>query len=97
MMKKTLLAATLSSVLLIPAFVNASEYKIDSKGAHASINFRVSHLGYSFIQGRFNKFDGFSKKVNTTIFNETISNTTLYISRDSSVINGAFYITCQVI
>jgi len=58
-MKKTLLAATLSSVLLIPVFANASDYKIDSKGAHASINFRVSHLGYSFIQGRFNKFDGF--------------------------------------
>lgn len=58
-MKKTLLATTLCSVLLMPSFVNASEYKIDSKGAHASINFRVSHLGYSFIQGRFNKFDGF--------------------------------------
>ena len=36
----------------------AADYKVDTAGAHASINFKVSHLGYSFIQGRFNKFDG---------------------------------------
>ncbi|NAX40656.1 YceI family protein, partial [Vibrio sp. V26_P1S5P106] len=29
-----------------------------TKGAHASINFKVSHLGYSFIKGRFNTFSG---------------------------------------
>lgn len=57
-MKKLLLAVTVSSALTIPMFVNADDYKIDTKGAHASINFKVSHLGYSFIQGRFNKFDG---------------------------------------
>ncbi|HEY7864533.1 MAG TPA: YceI family protein [Psychromonas sp.] len=55
-MKKSLIAAALSTVLFLPTFANAADYTID--GAHASINFKVSHLGYSFIQGRFNKFDG---------------------------------------
>jgi polyisoprenoid-binding protein YceI len=58
MMKKLLLAVTVSSALTIPMFANADNYKIDTQGAHASINFKVSHLGYSFIQGRFNKFAG---------------------------------------
>jgi len=59
-MKKSLLAATTLalSTMLSPTFANAADYNIDTKGAHASINFKVSHLGYSFIQGRFNKFDG---------------------------------------
>ncbi|WP_019612928.1 YceI family protein [Psychromonas ossibalaenae] len=57
-MKKLLAASVLSIALTAPALVNAADYTIDTKGAHASINFKVSHLGYSFIQGRFNKFDG---------------------------------------
>jgi polyisoprenoid-binding protein YceI len=57
-MKKLLLTLGLSASLLMPTMVNAADYVIDSKGAHASVNFKVSHLGYSFIKGRFNKFDG---------------------------------------
>ena len=57
-MKKILLATTLASVLTIPTLVNAADYTIDTKGAHASINFKISHLGYSFIEGRFNTFSG---------------------------------------
>ncbi len=38
--------------------VFAADYVIDTKGAHASINFKASHLGYSYIVGRFNTFDG---------------------------------------
>ncbi len=36
----------------------AADYVIDSKGAHAAIEFRIKHLGYSWLLGRFNKFDG---------------------------------------
>lgn len=36
----------------------AADYVIDTKGAHASIQFRVSHLGYSWLKGRFNEFEG---------------------------------------
>ena len=36
----------------------ANEYIIDTKGSHASINFRIAHLGYSYVIGRFNTFSG---------------------------------------
>ena len=36
----------------------AADYDIDTKGAHASINFRIKHLGFSWLTGRFDKFDG---------------------------------------
>ena len=38
--------------------VIADDYVIDTKGAHASIKFRVQHLGYSWLYGRFNEFSG---------------------------------------
>lgn len=57
-MKKRLLISCLASVLTLPTLAHAADYKIDTKGAHASVNFKVSHLGYSFIEGRFNTFSG---------------------------------------
>ncbi len=45
-----LLGATLSA--------QAADYAIDKKGMHAAIQFRVQHLGYSWMNGRFNDFDG---------------------------------------
>ena len=36
----------------------AATYTIDTKGAHASINFSVKHLGYSWLTGRFDNFSG---------------------------------------
>lgn len=36
----------------------ADEYVIDTKGMHASIQFKIAHLGYSWLWGRFNDFDG---------------------------------------
>jgi polyisoprenoid-binding protein YceI len=39
-----------------PAF--AADYVIDMKGNHASINFRIKHLGFSWLTGRFDKFSG---------------------------------------
>lgn len=38
--------------------VLADEYVIDTKGAHSFINFKASHLGYSWLTGRFNEFSG---------------------------------------
>ncbi|NVJ59106.1 MAG: YceI family protein [Gammaproteobacteria bacterium] len=49
---------TLISTLLITLSVNAADYAIDTKGAHASINFKVQHLGFSWLTGRFNNFEG---------------------------------------
>ncbi len=36
----------------------AADYVVDTKGAHAFIQFRVQHLGYSWLYGRFNDFSG---------------------------------------
>lgn len=38
--------------------VMAADYVIDTQGAHASINFKIDHLGYSYVVGRFNEFTG---------------------------------------
>lgn len=38
--------------------VQAAEYVIDTKKAHAFIQFKISHLGYSWLLGRFNTFSG---------------------------------------
>jgi polyisoprenoid-binding protein YceI len=38
--------------------VHAADYLIDTQGAHAFIQFRIKHLGYSWLIGRFNDFSG---------------------------------------
>lgn len=57
-MKKHLFALGFIATTSIPMIANAADYKIDTQGAHASINLQVEHLGYSYIKGRFNTFDG---------------------------------------
>jgi len=42
----------------LSSLVSAAEYKLDIKGTHAFIQFKIQHLGYSWIIGRFNNFDG---------------------------------------
>lgn len=37
---------------------HAERYVIDTKGAHAFILFKIPHLGYSMLLGRFNTFQG---------------------------------------
>ncbi len=48
----------LALALAATGAVNADTYKIDTEGAHAFVQFRVKHLGYSWLYGRFNDFDG---------------------------------------
>jgi len=36
----------------------AETYIIDTKGAHAFVQFKIKHLGYSWLLGRFNSFEG---------------------------------------
>ena len=38
--------------------VQAEYYQIDTEGAHAFIEFRIQHLGFSWMSGRFNSFTG---------------------------------------
>ena len=65
-MKKLLLVSTLTATTLFSGFTYAADYKIDREGTHASIIFKIKHLGYSWLTGRFNDFDGkFSYDQNT--------------------------------
>jgi len=58
MLKKTLAALALGSVLLNAGQAMAADYAIDKKGQHAFVNFKISHLGYSWLYGTFKDFDG---------------------------------------
>ena len=58
MKSKLLIGATLAISLLASAQSMAADYVIDTKGQHAFVNFKASHLGYSYIFGRFNDFSG---------------------------------------
>lgn len=55
---RPLLAATALSAILFTPVSQAADYLIDIKGSHAFVQFRIKHLGYSWLYGRFNKFDG---------------------------------------
>jgi polyisoprenoid-binding protein YceI len=48
----------LVAALMLPGAASASDYTIDTKGAHASIGFRIKHLGFSWLTGRFDQFSG---------------------------------------
>lgn len=50
-----------ASVLVVASFsslADVEKYTIDTKGAHAFIQFKINHLGYSWLYGRFNDFGG---------------------------------------
>ncbi|MBS0234187.1 MAG: YceI family protein [Proteobacteria bacterium] len=58
-MKSKLFAMLISmSAVSLSAPAIAADYKIDTENAHASITFKVNHLGFSWIIGRFDKFSG---------------------------------------
>jgi len=58
MLKKTLAALALGSALLSTGQAMAADYVIDKQGQHAFVNFKISHLGYSWLYGTFKDFDG---------------------------------------
>lgn len=58
-MKKLILSGLLAlGTLGLVGVANAADYAIDVKGAHAFVSFKIKHLGYSWLLGRFNEFDG---------------------------------------
>ncbi|TMO69832.1 YceI family protein [Pseudoalteromonas aurantia] len=56
-MEKFLIAGLLATCVTSTT-ASAADYVIDTKGAHAFVNFKIKHLGYSWLHGRFNQFDG---------------------------------------
>jgi polyisoprenoid-binding protein YceI len=53
-----MLFAALPACFAFIAPAQAADYVIDTKDAHAFVQFRIKHLGYSWLYGRFNKFEG---------------------------------------
>jgi len=54
----TLVVVLLAAVILRPGISAAEDYVIDTKNNHAFIEFKISHLGFSWVLGRFNTFEG---------------------------------------
>jgi polyisoprenoid-binding protein YceI len=58
-MKNSIKALGAGLVLTLSSSVFAAEnYVIDTKGMHAFVEFKIKHLGYSWLKGRFNDFEG---------------------------------------
>lgn len=96
-MKKSLLGLTLGTLLFATGAATAADYKIDKEGQHAFVNFRIQHLGYSWLYGTFKDFDGTfsfdeknpaSDKVNVTI--NTTSLDTNHAERDKHLRGAEF-------
>lgn len=98
-MKKQLLASAIAIGLAsgAQASEHSGTYAFDQKGTHQFITFRISHLGYSWLYGRFNEFDGEfvydaenpqNSSVNVTI--DTASVDTNHAERDKHLRSGDF-------
>lgn len=97
MLKKTLLGLTAFSLLASASSALAAEYKLDKEGQHAFVQFRIKHLGYSWIYGGFNDFDGSftfdeknpaADKVNVTINTNSVD--TNHAERDKHIRSADF-------
>jgi polyisoprenoid-binding protein YceI len=51
-------AALVAGVIGVASPASAADYVIDTAKGHASVNFRIKHLGFSWLTGRFDNFSG---------------------------------------
>lgn len=58
MLKKTALAALTAAALVPVSQAQAADYMIDTEGQHVFVQFKISHLGFSYILGSFEEFSG---------------------------------------
>jgi len=57
-MKNIIKAVFITMIAASSLKATAADYVIDTKGMHAAINFRIQHLGYSWLYGQFRDFTG---------------------------------------
>ncbi|MFT7244188.1 MAG: polyisoprenoid-binding protein YceI [Candidatus Azotimanducaceae bacterium] len=55
---KVLFRTLLLSCIALSGSAQAADYDIDTRGAHAAIQFKFKHIGISWLLGRFNTFEG---------------------------------------
>ncbi|MDX7990731.1 YceI family protein [Xenorhabdus littoralis] len=58
MLNKKLISLIIGGLLMSTGNASAADYKFDKIGQHAFIEFRIQHLGFSWLYGGFNDFDG---------------------------------------
>lgn len=97
MLKKTLAALAIGTALLTAGQAMAADYTIDKEGQHAFVNFKISHLGYSYIYGTFKDWKGTfnwdaakpeDTKIDVTL--QTASVFTNQAERDKHISSDAF-------
>ncbi|MBK0095323.1 YceI family protein [Erwinia sp. S63] len=102
MLKKTLLTLSAASLLGTSLLASAADYKFDKEGQHAFVQFRIQHLGYSWLYGTFKDFDGTftfdeanpaADKVNVTL--NTASLDTNHAERDKHIRSADFLNTAK--
>lgn len=57
-MKNIIKAGFITLITASSLSATAADYVIDTQGMHAAINFRIQHLGYSWLYGQFRDFTG---------------------------------------
>lgn len=90
-LKKSARIAALAAVFMMPTAVLTSSpalaapenYVIDTQGAHAFIQFRIKHLGFSWLWGRFDTFNG-----EFTVDKDNIANASVSVDIDIASINS---------
>jgi polyisoprenoid-binding protein YceI len=96
-MKKFVLSTLMAASMALTGQTYAADYAVDKQGAHAFVQFRVKHLGYSWLYGRFNQFDGeftfdekdpSKNKINVTV--DTTSLDSNHAERDKHLRSGDF-------
>ncbi|WP_321324167.1 YceI family protein [Thiomicrorhabdus sp.] len=80
-LKQLFLSVALLSVSAV-AFSAPANYVVDTKGMHASINFKIQHLGYSWLTGRFDNFSG-----NYVYDDKDLANSKINIKIDTSSVS----------
>ena len=80
-MKKIQLFIALIVSFATFSYANAAEYKIDQ--THTTIGFKVSHLGFSYVIGRFDDFEG-----SFTYDSQTPENSSVMVTIDTTSINS---------
>lgn len=97
MKKAALVTAAMMMSSLALAAQPAGTYQFDKQGAHQFVMFKISHLGYSWLYGRFNDFNGSftvdaenpeNSKVEATI--QTASVDSNHAERDKHLRNDDF-------
>lgn len=87
-----------ASLLLSSQQALAADYTIDTKGMHAFVQFRIQHLGYSWLRGGFNDFSGnfsYDSKnpgaANASVVIKTASVDTNHAERDKHIRSDDFF------